>query len=329
VAEAGASSRIPLTHEGRSNSAVVIEDFPPAPDDLPPLVRTKRASPGYFQAMGIPLVSGRLFQPADHQERTGAVLVNEAFARRFWPGQSALGKRLRLWRDEEESPDLEWYTIAGVVGSVRDDALHQEPEPAVYYPLLGHLLEAGEEDLWLPRTLSLAVRGRVPAETLAGPVRAEIWSLDADLPIAQVRTLEGIVADSTARTSFTMLLLLLAAAVALLLGSVGLYGVVSYVVAQRTREIGVRMALGARRADVSRMVVGQGLAMAGLGIVLGLVGAVAVTRLMTALLFQVGPRDLGTFAAAALLLLAVGLVASFLPAHRATRVDPNEALRYE
>ena len=197
----------------------------------------------------------------------------------------------------------------------------------IYYPMVN--TDEDDEAGWIPNTMSFAISTAVPPTTLAAPIRQAIWSLDPNLPIANVQTTAAIVSDSTARTAFTMLLLSIAAAVALLLGTVGIYGVVSYVVSQRTQEIGVRMALGATQGEVSRMVVRQGLAIASAGVVTGLIGAFALTRLMSGLLFGVSSTDPMTFAAVAGLLFAVTVAASYIPARRAAGVDPMEALRYE
>jgi predicted permease len=324
VTSAGTVNLLPLAGGG-SNSGHVIEDHPLPPDTVPPILGTRFASPGYFEAMGIPVLEGQSFERIDPSRRSDRVLVSKAVADRFWPGQSALGKRLT---HGDATGDVRWYTVAGVVGSVRDNGLHEEPMEAVYYPVLRLPPSEGDPE-WVPRDFTLAVRGRVDPLSLAKPVREAVWSLDPNLPLSQVRTLEDVVARSTARTTFTMLLLLIAAAVALLLGAVGLYGVISYVVSQRTREIGVRMALGAHRADISRMVLREGLGVTLAGIAVGLAGALALTRLMTALLYGVSPTDVATFVAVPVLLAAVALLASFIPARRAAAIDPLEAIRAE
>ncbi len=327
VEKVGTISHLPLGG-GNSNSSYSFEDFPLPPDQVPPILGTRFASPGYFEAMGIRAVEGRVFDRIDPARRSNEIVVSEALARRFWPGQSALGKRLTPGLATQPS----WYTIVGVVGSVRDLGLHEKPHETVYFPVLRLApVEEDSEDSeeWVPRNFSLVVKGRVDPAALVAPVRRAIWSLDSNLPLAQVRPMQEVVDRSMARTSFTMLLLVIAAAVALLLGTVGIYGVISYVVSQRTREIGVRMALGAGRRDISSMVLREGFVLAVLGIAAGMAGAFAVTRLMLALLFEVSPTDPATFASVPVLLALVALFASWLPARRAAAVEPLEAIRYE
>jgi predicted permease len=324
VVSAGTVTDLPLGG-GESNSGYSIEDFPLPPNQVPPILGTRFASPGYFEAMGIPLIAGRAFERIDPGRRSNEVVVSEALARRFWPGKSALGKRLAPGLPS----DTPWYTIVGVVGSVRDRTLEEKLHESVYFPVLR--LGPGKSDgaEWVPRSFSLVVKGRVDPASLAAPVRQAVWSLDPNLPLSEMRPMEDVVARSMARTSFTMLLLVIAAAVALLLGTVGIYGVISYVVSQRTREIGVRMALGARRRDISRMVLREGALLALLGIAIGLAAAYNLTKLILALLYEVSPRDPATFASVPVLLAAVALVASWLPAQRAAAVEPLEAIRYE
>ncbi|HSG40519.1 MAG TPA: ABC transporter permease [Thermoanaerobaculia bacterium] len=322
VESAGAGSPLPLSG-GDSRSGYSFEDFPRPEDEVPPLLGNRFVSPGYFQALKIPVIEGRVFDRLDPERQPAEVVVSQALAQRFWPRGSALGKRLVSGRPEENR----WYTIVGVVGSVQHVGLDKEPDPAVYFSFIRPSLSDGEP--YAPRSFSLAVRGRVDPASLLAPVRDAIWELDPNLPLADVRSLEEVVERSMARTSFTMLLLAIAAVVALLLGAVGIYGVISYVVSQRTREIGVRMALGARRRDISRMVLREGLAITLLGIAVGVAGALAVTRLMLALLFGVSPTDPATFAAVPVLLAGVALLASWLPARRAAAVEPLQAIHYE
>ncbi len=325
VEAAGAVSRLPLTGGG-SNSAHTFEDHPLEPDEVPPILATRWASPGYFETLGIPLLAGRAFEDADHRQLRRHVVVSAALAERFWPGESALGKRLSHGLPHDD----DWSVVVGVAGSVRDDGLESDPVAAIYYPLATPpAAEEEEGEARAPRSLSFAVRTAVAPGALAADVRRAIWSLDPNLPLANVRAMEEVVAAARARTTFTLLLLSIAAGVALALGAVGLYGVIAYAVSRRTQEIGVRIALGAGRWNVGRMVLGQGLGLALAGIVLGLGGAFAATRLLRASLFEVSPTDPLTFAAVPLLLLLIALVASYLPARRASAVEPLEALRYE
>ncbi len=325
VQSAGVVSLLPLSGNS-STSAHSIEDHPLPPGGLPPILGTRFVSPGYFEAMGIPVIEGEVFDRIDPAKRGDGVVISAAVAQHFWPGRSALGKRLAPGLHEGDSP---WFTVVGVVGSVREKGLGEEPAEAVYYPLVRQAVHDEGEAEWVPRGLALVVRTRQAPEALARPLREAVWTLDPNLPLSQVRTMEEVIERSAARTSFTMLLLVIAAAMALLLGAVGIYGVISYVVSQRTQEIGVRMALGAKRRDIVRMVLGEGLLVTAAGLVLGLAGAWGMTRLMVALLFGVQPTDPATFTAVPLVLAAVALVASWLPARRAADVEPLEAIRYE
>ena len=321
VEEVGAITNFPLT-DGQSNNGQVFEDFPLQPDEIPPVIRTSFATPGYFEAMGILLHEGRTFEPRDHQDRTGAVIVSAGLAEQFWPGGSALGKRVMPGLPDD---DPKWYTIVGVVGDVRDDGLEKPPPDMIYYPMIGL---GGEYGDWTIYTMSLAIRTSAPPTSLAEPAQRAVWALDPTLPVANLRTADDILSSSMARTTYTMILLGIAAAVALLLGTIGIYGVISYIVAQRTREIGVRMALGAQRRDVSGMVVGRGLVISLVGVAIGIAGAFALTRLMSTLLFGVSGTDPITFLAVSSLLLIVTSAASYLPARRAANINPVEALRY-
>lgn len=328
VETAGAVSRLPLA-SGGSNSAHTFEDFPLEPDEVPRIISNRRVAPGYFETLRVPLLAGRLLETADHQRQARVAVISEALAGHFWGDDwntaGVVGKRLTSGIPEQE----DWYTIVGVVGSVRDDGLAEDPAETIYYPMVNPPPPEVDDTAYAPQTMSLVVRTSVPPENLVAAVRQSIWDADSNLPVASVRTMEEILAGDSARTGFTMLLLSIAAVVALLLGTVGLYGVISYVVSQRTQEIGVRMALGAGRGQVSRMVVRQGLTVALAGIAVGLAGAAGATRLLEASLFGVEATDPLTFAAVSLLLFAVAVVASYLPARRAASVDPLAALREE
>jgi hypothetical protein len=244
--------------------------------------------------------------------------VNKAFVDRFWPGEIGVGKRLRVGTPDEDENEDPWLTVVGVVGSARGRGLTEDPVEQIYFPYNG-------ED----RSLVIAVATPGNPAQLASAVRREVWALDDGIPVTDVRPIDRILADSRASTAFTMTLLAIASVVALLLGTVGIYGVVAYVVSQRTREIGVRMALGAKPATVSRMVLRQGGIVIGGGVLLGLGTAVGVTRVMESLLFGVAALDPTTFGVAATVIVLVSLLASYAPARRAARVDPVEALRAE
>jgi predicted lysophospholipase L1 biosynthesis ABC-type transport system permease subunit len=243
-------------------------------------------------------------------------VVSEPLAREYWGTPSnAIGKRVRGFGPT-------WYEIAGVVGPERDDGLNQPPTAIVYWPLLNHVYRRN--------TISYAVRSlRVGAPGFLAELRQAVRSVNPELPLAGVQTLEEIRSHSMAQTSFAMVMLAIAGGVALLLGGVGIYGVIAYIAAQRTHEIGIRLALGAQPADVRRMVLWEGMTLAVVGIFIGLVGAMGITRVMRALLYQTSPIDPVTFAGAVPLLLAAALLACWVPARRAMRADPIVALRYE
>jgi predicted lysophospholipase L1 biosynthesis ABC-type transport system permease subunit len=241
--------------------------------------------------------------------------VSRAFADRYWPGKSPLGKRLLLMTASER------YEIIGVAGTVRDESLDKEPTQTVYFPY-GH---SGR----VIRHLEVAVRTRTEPRALFDSIREEVRALDGNLPLTRVSTMQQRVTRSTARTTFTMILLGLSATVAVLLGCIGIYGVVSYLVSQRRNEIGIRIALGAGANEVQRMFVVNGLRTAIAGTIFGLLGSLALTRVLSSLLFEVRPFDPVTYAAAAITILGVAVAASALPARRATRVDPVIALRGE
>jgi predicted permease len=321
VRAAGSTYILPIA-EGWWADPLVIEDHPVGPDESAPMVNMNTASPGYFSAMGIPVRSGRAFERADHERRTGATIVNQELAERFWPGESPIGKRVYPFGGTPER----WYTIVGVTGNVRSLGLTTDPPAMIYLPIIG--VDAVAE-VWEPRRMTFALRTAGEPEQLVGAVRSATWSVDPNLPIANIQTMERVLSDATTQTAFSMVLLAVAAAVALLLGAVGIYGVVSYIVSQRMGEIGVRMALGAGAADVSSMVLRQGTSVAAIGIGLGLAGAFALTRLLEAMLFGVSPTDPVTYGSVSVVLLGIALLATYLPARRASHVDPVTALRQE
>jgi predicted permease len=321
VLSAGAVTGLPLS--GRMDgSGVSIEDHPEGPDELPRVHFDQLAAPGYFETLRIPLVEGRTFEPADHQQRRGNVVVNEAFARRYWPGGSALGKRLQ---PREGDPDAaNWYTIVGVMGSVHYMRLEEEPRELIYYPMVSL---PGDRDHFEARTMSFVLRTDREPGALAAAVRQRIVALDPDLPIAELEAADRLLARARSRTAFTMTLLLAGAAGALLIGAVGIYGVISCLVSRRIPEIGIRMALGASAGAVVWAVLQRSLAATVLGILIGVGGAIALTRVMGALLFGVSPLDPLTFGAVILVLAAVTAAAAYVPARRATKVSPLQALR--
>ena len=287
-----------------------------APGVINPIVSAPHVGPDFFRALRIPLVQGRDFTASDNQNSTPVAIVSEAFARSFFPNQRVLGKRIR-----ESGPDLgnPWMEIVGVVGNVKYLGLTVDTDPAYYMPFA---------QTYGPRT-TLVVSSSGDAASLAEPLRREIQSIDPGVTLAQIGTMEQAMATSVSQPRFDTMLLALFAAIALLLAAVGIYGLIAYTVAQRTHEIGVRMALGAAQADVVRMVLQQGALLAAIGIAIGLTGAFALTRLLKSMLFGIGVTDALTFAAAPLGLLLVVLLATAVPALRATRISPVQALRWE
>ncbi|HEV3468003.1 MAG TPA: ABC transporter permease, partial [Pyrinomonadaceae bacterium] len=268
---------------------------------------------GYFKAMRIPLLGGRAFGPQDTAEAPPVVIVNEGLARRFWPEGGALGKRIRT------DPSRPWMTVVGVVGEVRHYGLETAPTMQLYLP---HRQVPSQ-------VMTLVVRCAGDPAALAAAVREQVWAVDKDQPVYNVRTMEQLLGESLAQRRFTMLLVAVFAGAALLLAAVGLYGVMSYAVAQRTHEIGIRMALGAQRRDVLRIMLGQGMSLTLAGVCLGLAAAAGLTRVLASLLYGVSATDPSVYAGVTLILTAVAFLASSIPARKATRVDPVIALRYE
>jgi predicted permease len=299
----------------QSSFAADIEAHPVPPGgSVPMLVRTV-VSDEYFQTMGIPLVRGRNFEPTDGDSAPAVAIVDELTAKRLWPNADPLGQRFRpVWMKP-------WVTVVGVVGTVKRDSLNSAGEVSIY------LSTRNTAGFWYPTQMTLVVRADADVATLGARVRAAVASVDATVPVKAVRPLGDLVSDSAARARFTMVLLVTFATVALTLGAVGVYGVVAYAVARRTREIGVRMALGARASDVLAMVLREGGVLAGIGVALGIAGALAVSRVLAGLLFGVTPTDPAVFVAVPAVLALVALGACVIPARRAARVDPVTALR--
>ncbi|MEJ2236728.1 MAG: ADOP family duplicated permease, partial [Gemmatimonadales bacterium] len=284
-------------------------------------------TPGYFEAMGIPLLEGRTFTDGDNDDPTrGAVIVSRAFAERFWPGEEPLGKGVMPSGRTQGAV----YRVIGVVGDVPARALDGETAIAVYYPVVHNSDESRRWSGGVPTSMSLVVKTSLADPLLlAGEVRRAVQSVDPTVPVAHIASMEGIIRDSTARLRFTSLLLGIATAAALVLATVGLYGVVSYLVTRRTREIGIRIAIGAAPSTVRREVVRRSLLLVTGGVVIGLLLGIAATRGMQGILYGVEATDPITFVRAALVLILVAALASWLPARRAAKVDPVEALRAE
>ena len=313
-----------ITMDGNdSNDVLFVQDQPNREDRIPPVRRFKLISPGHFKTMGTPLVAGRDLTWTDIYNKAPVALVSENFAREYWRDPSAaLGKRVR------ESLKSEWREIIGVVGDERDNGVDQPAPAIVYWPVM--MKEFWDNRIMVQRHAAFAIRSsRAGSDSFLKEIRQAVWSVNPNLPLANVRTLEEIYNKSMARTSFTLVMLAIAGAMALLLGVVGIYGVISYSVSQRTREIGIRMALGAREQELRRMFVLHGLRLTGIGVACGLAAAIALMRLLSSLLFGVSPADPLTYAAVAGGLAAAAALASYLPARRATAVDPVEALRAE
>jgi len=314
-----ASAVMPLPLSGdRFGISFEIEGRPVAKKDQPS-ADVFIVEPNYFQTMGIPIIKGRDFEERDEHKSTQVIIVTEAFARQFFPGEDPVGKRIKpgisTW-DEDKSTMRE---IIGVVADIRSRALNTEPKPTYYLP-----------QSQVPFTQLIGVvKSSNDARSLTGSVTREVRALDAELPVFSVKSMDEYISSSIAAPRFNTTLLSIFAAVALVLTIIGLYGVMSYSVAQRTNEIGIRMALGAQSRDVLGLIVKEGLKMVLLGLVLGIGGALALTRLLETLLFGVKTRDPATFLAIAGLLSIVAMLACYIPAWRATRVDPLEALRCE
>lgn len=318
VASVGSTSEAPVV--GFANSYTFRIDGRPAadPSGYEDDELLHAVTPGYFDALRIPLVRGRVFGEADRADAPPVIAISQSLARKHWPDENPIGERLSF------SDDGPWFEIVGVVGDTRHFGLDRESPPALYIPYKQKSWE------WLSwQVLMLRAEAGVDPATLTPSVRAAIHELDPALPLDPLLTLEDAYAETTARRGFALTLVGAFAALALLLGSLGLYGILAYGVAQRRREIGVRMALGATEQDVLGRVLRRGLGLALLGVAIGLAGAFATSRLLSSLLYGISPTDPATFVGVSLLLASVALLASWLPARRATRVDPMTALRAE
>jgi putative ABC transport system permease protein len=316
--QAGMVTDIPLGGN-HVNHGFVIDGRPPVPVGSEPDVQTLSVMGDYFRVMQIPLHAGRDFTPMDREGQPMVAIVNEKMAGESFPHENPIGARIR-WARETGPP--QWMTVIGVVGDVKHSGLDQPVDPAVYTPF------SQSHETWRS-FMTLAIRTPDASSGLVEEVKKQIWSVDSQIPVSDVRSLDELMAVSLAQQRFNMLLLGLFAALALILAMMGIYGAMAYSVSQRTHEIGIRMAVGAQRWDVLRLVMGDGVKITLLGIGFGIAGALALTQLMASLLFQVKPTDPATFVAVAILLGLVTLLACFIPAYRATRVDPIVALRHE
>jgi putative ABC transport system permease protein len=316
VQSAAGINRLPLFGFNASTNFTI--QGKPVQSGNEPVADFRIVSPDCFKTMGIPLLAGHDFTERDTKDTPYVAVINQAMAERFFAGEDPLGKRLQVYPD----PTL-WREIVGVVGNVKLKGLDADINPAIYVPLpqnpYPNAMRGG----------FLAVRTDADTRSIVSAVRNELKTVDSGVPIAQVRTMEEIVAGSLAQRRLSMSLLVVFAALAALLAAVGIYGVMAYSVSERTHEIGLRMALGASSGDVLRLVMGNGARLVAAGLAVGLGAAVALTRVMASLLFQVSATDPATYASIAALLAAIALLASYLPARKAARVDPMVALRYD
>jgi predicted permease len=315
VESAGATTDLPIVGTV-SGTAWEFDGRPTEAGRLPPMVHYSTVTPGYFETLRIPIVRGTNFDSGDVREGAGNVLVNKAAADQYWPGQDPIGKRVRPTGSEQDRP---WFVVKGVVGNVRHDGLREPPRALIYFPLN----PSGDR---APRAFSYVIRGS-SVRTQADTVRQTVWKMNPDLPVASVQTMDDAIERSVTQFTFTMLTLGIAAGIALVLGAVGLYGVLAYAVSLRTREIGVRMALGAQPSRVRRDVMADAAVVTGIGLTIGALGAAGLTRFLRGLLYETPPLDVVTFAAMAGVLFGVALLAAYLPARKAASVSPMEAMR--
>lgn len=314
VQSAGAITSLPLSGKIQSSS-FAIAGRPRAVSGQEPLVDFCAISNDLFPALAIPLLRGRQFNSGDSADAPGVVIINEIMAQRFWPNEDPLGRRITL--ADDPGPDSTWFTIVGVVGNVKQSSLGDEFKPILYFPL-----EQSPSPL-----ITYAVHCTSNPLGLASATREAIWSVDPDVPISDMKTLEQVISESFSERLFTMLLFSIFAGLALILAVVGIYGVISFSVSERVQEIGVRMAIGASRLDVLKLITLEGLKLALIGVVIGIVAGTFITRAMTGLLYQLSATDPLTIAVISALLMLVAFAACVIPAYRATKIDPAVALR--
>jgi predicted permease len=316
VQSAAIAGNLPLTYNGDS-MYIGVEGIPDPPPDQQKDVIFRAIGPGYFSTMGIPLARGRDFNEQDTPDTPYTVIVSEKMANNYWPGQDPLGKRLKPGSTTSDTP---WRVVIGVVKDVRQNDFIAPPKLQMYMSY---------RQLKFLTPNALVVRTSVEPTSLGLPLRNAVWAVDKDQPVSNIRAMDDIVSEAVARQRFSTMLLGIFASLALVLAAVGIYGVMSYSVAQRTREIGVRMALGAQRTDVLKLTMGQGFKLVAIGVGLGLIAAFILTRVMASLLFGVSATDPTTFVAISFILMVVALLASYIPSLRAMKVDPMVALRYQ
>jgi predicted permease len=327
VSSVALASTVTMSGQGW-HDPVFAEDRAYTESQVPPIRLFKFVSPGYVQTMGASLVAGRDFTWAEIYGFQPVAMISETLARELW-GQpaAAVGKRVRPY------PAALWREIIGVVSDMRDDGLQKPATAAMYWPLLmadfSPMVSADDRHLVQRNAFYLVRSDRTGTSGFTDELSQAVWAINPNLPLASVRTLQAIYDGSLARTSFTLVMLAIAGGMALLLGVAGIYGVMSYSASERTREIGIRIALGAQPRSVTGMFVTHGLTLAAVGVAIGLAGAIGVMRLMSSLLFDVSPIDPATYAVVSLMLMAAAALASYLPALRATAIDPLEALKAE
>jgi putative ABC transport system permease protein len=319
VQAAGLVSEVPLG--GATDGTVIrIPDHPNEPGKAQPYANYSFASPGYFSVIGTPLLRGRDFLDTDTLHAAPVAIINTAMAKKYWPGEDALGRQVGV-------PLPRWpaRTIVGIIADIKHGSLREQPDPEMYVPFTQN-----EIKVWPSmQTMQVALRAQGDAVALSASAREAIKAADPDLPLGKIATMDVLVGESMAQSRFSALLVGAFGGLALLLATIGMYGAISYSVAQRTQEIGIRMALGAKRSAVFGMVIGEGVRLAVLGIALGLAAAFGVTRVLASFLYGVQPTDPLTFTIVSALLGIVALLACYVPAQRAMRVDPMEALRHE
>jgi len=316
VQDVGLINTLPL-YKGPT-SGFRVEGRPVTTPDKWPSVNYRVVSPNYFRAMGIPVLQGRAYTDRDDENAPRAMIVNQQLVHQIFPDENPIGKRI-TFGGTDANGQPRWFEIIGVVANVRSLELREEPNPELYF--------SAQQDLW--PAMSLVVRSTVEPSSLSASVRQAVNEVDRSVPVADVKPMDHIVSESITQPRFNLFLLGLFGAVAIVLSAAGIYGVTAYTVTQRTHELGIRIALGAQVGDVLKMILGQGMAVIGVGLVVGLAAAFALTRLLRSLLFGVGENDPLTFVAITVVLVLVALIACYIPARRATKVDPLMALRAE
>jgi putative ABC transport system permease protein len=316
VQDAGIINTLPL--DSGPTSRFRVEGRPVTTPDQWPSVNYRVVSPNYFRALSIPVLQGRAYTDRDGENAPRVMIVNQKLAQDIFPGEEPVGKRITFGNVDNNQQPV-WWEIVGVVANVRSIELREEPMPELYF--------SSSQDLW--PAMSIVVRSSVEPSSLSGSLRQIVNEVDKSVPVSSVKTMDHVVSESITQPRFNLFLLGLFSTVAMLLSAAGIYGVTAYAVTQRTHELGIRIALGAQVSDVLKMILGQGMAVIGIGVALGLVAAFALVRLLRSLLFGVGENDPLTFVAITLGLLLVALIACYIPARRATKVDPLVALRYE